>query len=472
MEDDNRGLSLTRALREIVASGAPGQRLPSVRTLQQRHGVSPLTVQSAVRELAAEGLVVARPGSGTFIAQAPRPAGLAAGLSDTSWQQAALAGEALPDVTQTLSLFTKPAAGVIRLTGGYLDESLVPSAALTASMGRALRRPGTWGRASLEGNEGLRQWFAREIGGVDASNVIVTSGGQAALSIAIRALARPGESIVMESPSYTGAISIARSYGLDIAAVPVDERGMRTDLLPGILERSGARVVLTQPLFGNPSGTTLAPERRAELMGIAERHGVFVIEDDYAHDLAIESGAPPSLASSDPHGHVVHIRSLTKPVAAGLRVAALTAKGAAYARLRSAKSLEDFYVAGPLQETAADFLNSPAWATHKRRVSAALALRRDTLVSSLAARLPELRIPVRPRGGMHLWARLPDDIDDVLLASAALAEGVAVIAGRAWFPAEPDGPYLRLTYGETPAEEIPEGVDRLARAIGRMRTPL
>lgn len=434
-----------------------------MRVLQARHGVSPLTVQHVVRQLSAEGLVQARPGSGTFVA-GPATSGAPA---DTGWQLAALGGHTPLDVSQTLALFTKPAEGVIRLTGGYLDDSLLPTTALAASMGRVARRSATWGRSPLEGADGLRQWFAREIG-VDASNVIITSGGQAALSVSIRALTRPGEAIVLESPSYTGAISIARSYGLDVAPVPVDDRGMRTDLLPAILERTNARVILTQPLFANPTGITMAPERRAELLEIARRYSVFVIEDDYAHDLAIERGAPAPLASTDPHGHVVHIRSLTKPIAAGLRVAGLTAKGAAYSRLRSSKALEDFYVAGPLQETAIDFVNSPAWTTHRRRVSAELGVRRDTLVSSLVAQLPELRIATRSRGGMHLWVRLPDGLDEARVTAAALAEGVAVTPGAAWFPAEPDGAHLRLTYGETSADLIPEGVERLARAVHSM----
>jgi DNA-binding transcriptional MocR family regulator len=462
MDNDNGKDALSQALRSFIAAGAPGDRLPSVRSLQNGHGVSPLTVQHVVRELSAEGLVAARPGAGTFIAAPPVPTGLA----DTGWQQAALGGHTPHDVSDTLALFTRPAAGVIRLTGGYLDDTLVPAAALSASMARVVRRSGTWGRSPVEGHESLRQWFAREIGGVDASNVIVTSGGQAALSIAIRALTRPGESIVLESPTYAGAISIARSYGLELAPIPVDASGMRTDLLAAVLERTRARVILTQPLFANPTGVSLAADRRAQLMEIAERYSVFVIEDDYAHDLAIDKGTPPALARTDPHGHVVHIRSLTKPIAAGLRVAGIAAKGPAYARLRSAKALEDMYVAGPLQETAVDFVNSPARRTHQRKVSAALRIRRDALITSLTALLPELEITARPRGGMHLWVRLPAGLDERQVAAAALAEGVAVTTGAAWFPAEADGAYLRLTYGETPAELIPEGVARLARAIG------
>jgi DNA-binding transcriptional MocR family regulator len=224
-------------------------------------------------------------------------------------------------------------------------------------------------------------------------------------------------------------------------------------------------VILTQPLFANPTGITMAPERRAELMEIAERYSVFVIEDDYAHDLAIDERAPAALASTDRHGHVVHIRSLSKSIATGLRIAGMVAKGPAYARLRSAKALQDVYVAGPLQETTVDFVNSPAWPTQRRKVSSALGIRRDTLITSLTAALPELEITTRPRGGMHLWVRLPDGLDERQVAAAALAEGVAVTAGSAWFPAEASGNYLRLTYGETSTELLPEGVARLARAI-------
>jgi DNA-binding transcriptional MocR family regulator len=461
MDNDNGKWALSRTLREFVAAGAPGDRLPSVRSLQNGHGVSPLTVQHVVRELTAEGLVTARPGAGTFIARPPASTVLA----DTSWQQAALGGHRVHDSTNTLALFTKPEVGVIRLTGGYLDDTLVPVAALSAAMGRAARRSGTWGRSPVEGRENLRQWFARELGGVDASSVIVTAGGQAALSISIRALTRPGESIVLESPTYAGAISVARSYGLELAPVPVDGRGMRTDLLAAVLERTRARVILTQPLFANPTGITMAAERRAELMEIAQRYSVFVIEDDYARDLAIEKGVPAALASNDPHGHVVYLRSLTKQIAAGLRVAGIVVKGTAYARLRAAKALEDIFVAGALQETAVDFVNSPAWATHKRKVAVALAGRRDALVTSLTTMLPELEITTRPRGGMHLWVRLPEGLDEAQVTAAALAEGVAVTAGAAWFPAESDGAHLRLTYGETAAELIPEGVARLTRAI-------
>lgn len=460
MNHDNSQSALSGALRRAVAAGRPGDRLPSVRALQAEHHVSPLTVQHVLRDLAAAGLVVVRPGDGTFVAAGPSPRD-----ADTAWQEAALGGHVPHDASRTLALWQQPGADTIRLTGGYLDAGLVPERALAASLGRAMRRSGVWGRYPIEGNEALRHWFAREIGGFEATDVLITSGGQAALSIAIRALTRPGDPIVLESPTYTGVIAVARSHGLTVVPVPTDARGMRTDLLDEIMARSGATVIVAQPTFANPTGTTLAPDRRRELLDIARARSAFVIEDDYARYLTIDETPPPPLAAGPVDGHVVHVRSLTKPIAPGLRLAALCAQGPALTRLRAAKTLDDFYVPGPLQEAAVDFVASPAWARHRRRIARELGLRRDTLLRHVARLAPGLDVPAVPHGGMHLWVGLPRGVDDQGLALRAAAHRVMVSAGTPWFPAEADRGYLRLTYGETPVHQIEEGVTRLARAL-------
>ncbi|MCP2257493.1 DNA-binding transcriptional regulator, MocR family, contains an aminotransferase domain [Streptoalloteichus tenebrarius] len=432
-----------------------------MRELQREHQVSPLTVQRVVRELAAEGLVTVRPGNGTFVAAAPargRP-------TDLAWQHAALGGHTPPDASRNLALLEAPNAETVRMSGGYLDQTLIPERALAAAMARAMRRTGVWGRPPIEGLASLRQWFARQIGGFDPAEVLVTSGGQSALSMAIRALTRPGDAVVLETPTYPGFMSIARSHGLEIHPVPADEHGLRTDLLENVLRARTARLVVVQPLYANPTGSVLAQDRRRELFDLARRHSLFVLEDDYARDLTIDGPPPPTLASADTGGHVVHVRSVTKSIAPSVRLAALAARGPALARLRAAKTLDDFFVSGPVQEAAVDFLSSPAYPRHRREVARELGRRRDGLLTALRARLPECAVENVPRGGMHLWVRLPEGVDDNEVAARALSAGVMVAAGSAWFPAERDRPHLRLTYGETPLPQLVEGVRRLASVL-------
>ncbi|MEU6540931.1 PLP-dependent aminotransferase family protein [Streptomyces sp. NPDC047000] len=460
MNDDSSRSLLLSALRELAAREPAGTRLPTVRTLQREYRVSPATVQAVTREMAAAGLVEVRPAAGTFVAAHPVPP-----PRDTAWQQAVLGGRTPDAAVRALDLVTEPPAGTIRLSGGYLDEETIPTRALGASLARAGRRPGVWGRSPVDGEEALRRWFARAIGGVAHDEVVVTAGGQSALSIAIRALTRPGQPVLMESPGYLGAISIARTYGLETVPVPTDAHGMRTDLLDDALTRTGARLVVVQPLFANPTGTTLPPERRAQLLDTATRHSAFVLEDDYARDLVIDTPVPPTLMSADRTGHVVHVRSLTKAVAPGLRVAALAARGPALARLRAAKALDDLYVSGPLQAAALDFLTSSAFPRHQRAVSRQLAHRRDALLRALTTHLPGADVTCVPRGGMHVWVRLPDGTDPDVLAARALAAGVLISAGTPWFPAEPDGACLRLTYGQVSADQIGEGIRRLSHAM-------
>jgi DNA-binding transcriptional MocR family regulator len=187
--------------------------------------------------------------------------------------------------------------------------------------------------------------------------------------------------------------------------------------------------------------------------------GAFVIEDDAFRELSF-GPAPPPLFADDPHGHVVHIRSLTKPAAPGLRISAVVARGPALARLRAARIVEDLYVPGPLQEAALELVGAPAWRAHLKRLRRVLRERRD----ALAAALGELRPARLPGGGMNLWVPLAPGSDDRELALRAAAAGVVVSPGRPFFAAEPSGPFLRLTFAAEPPERLAEGVRRLLAA--------
>jgi DNA-binding transcriptional MocR family regulator len=461
MENGNAATRVIQDLRRVSAVSAPGSQLPSVRELTARHQASPVTVAAAIRQLVTEGVVETRSGRGTFVAARPdRPR-----APDLSWQTVAL-GPARSGEHDMQALLALPPAGAIPLSSGYLDTDLQPAAALGAALARAARQPASWQRGPVEGREDLRAWFAREAGGgLRAGDMVICPGGQSALSTALRALTVPGDTVLVESPTYLGALAAARAAGLRVVPVPADDDGVRPDQLAAAFARTGSKLFYCQPLHANPTGASLAAARRAAVLSCVRENASFLIEDDYARDLTVDGDPSPPLASDDPDGHVVYLRSLTKPAAPGLRVAAIGARGPAGARLRAARLLDDFFVSGPLQAATCEFVSSPAWARHRRSLRVALRDRREALLTALSRHLPEL-VPTRiPRGGMHLWSPLPAGVDDTAVATAAAARGVVVFPGRPWFAAEPSGPFLRLTYAASPPDQMDEAIQRLARAL-------
>ncbi|TDT36734.1 GntR family transcriptional regulator [Streptomyces sp. BK208] len=459
-------------LRRELDRYSPGEKLPSSRALVDRFRVSPVTVSRALAQLAAEGLVVTRPGAGAFRAR-PRPS--AAPGSDTSWQEVALSADGAADLVPrsvdasgVLVSLDAPPPGVVEFNGGYLHPSLQPERAMAAALARAGRRPGAWGRPPMEGLPELREWFARGIGGaVTAAEVLITAGGQSALTTALRALAPPGTPVLVESPTYPGMLAIARAAGLRPVPVPVDADGVRPALLADAFRATGARVFVCQPLFQNPTGAVLAPERRGEVLRIARAAGAFVVEDDFVRRLVHEDAGslPAPLAADDPDGVVVHVGSLTKATSPSFRVSALAARGPVLERLRAIQVVDTFFVPRPLQEAALELVGSPAWPRHLRAVSAELKARRDAMTSALKLRLPEISLAHVPSGGYHLWPRLPEGADERSLASAALRAGVAITPGRPYFSAEPPAAHIRLSFAAVAnTGEIAEGVRRLRDA--------
>ncbi|MEV6200734.1 PLP-dependent aminotransferase family protein [Streptomyces sp. NPDC051771] len=475
MHERSSVAELAKTLKAELDRYSPGGKLPSSRALVERHHVSPVTVTRALAQLAAEGLVVTRPGAGAFKAEAPAPAA----TGDTSWQELALSADAATelvpravDASGVLVTLAAPPPGVVEFNGGYLHPSLQPERALAAALARAGRRPGAWGRPPSDGLTELREWFAREIGGgVTGAEVLITAGGQSALTTALRALAAPGTPVLVESPTYPGMLAVARAAGLRPVPVPTDADGIRTDLLEAAFRATGARVLVCQPLFQNPTGAVLPPERRREVVRIARAAGAFVVEDDFARRLVHED-APPlpaPLAADDPDGVVVHVRSLTKITSASLRVGALAARGPVLERLRAIQVVDSFFVPRPLQEAALELVGAPAWSRHLRTVSQELKARRDTLTAAVTLRLPELALPHIPSGGYHLWLRLPDTLPEPALLAAALRAGVAAAPGRPYFCAEPPAGHIRLSFaGVAGPTEITEGVRRLRTAMDEL----
>jgi len=408
-------------------------------------------------------VVVIRPGAGTFVAQ-PRDSGHV-GPAGYSWQTVALAERSV-DVAGLSSLADPPDAdGVISLATGYLHPSLMPLVALRAALARASRTPDAWDRPPASGLHELRAWFAQAAGvGTDARDVLITGGGQDALSAAFRALLPPGAPLLVESPTYPGALAVARAAGIRPVPVPTDRDGIIPGHLAEAFARTGAQALFIQPAYHNPTGAVLAADRRRTVLGIAAAAGAFVIEDDFARWLSHGQRTPAPLLADDADGRVVYLTSLTKAASPSLRIGALIARGPVADRLRALRAVDDLFVSRPLQQAALELVTSPAWERHLKNLSQSLGRRAAVLLDAVHRHLPAVSVSF-PAGGMHLWATLPRGRDDREIAEAARREQVIVMPGRPFFPAEAPAPHLRLTFSAAADEgELDLGVRRLAAA--------
>jgi DNA-binding transcriptional MocR family regulator len=469
MENDN---AIESHLRREIRKARPGHRMPSVRSLQSELRASPVTIQRAVARLVADGLLVTRPGDGTFVTDAARRVSSRDAETrnfDTSWQAAVL-GRA-PQVPTGIDHLGSLATGAeVVLDNGFPEPSLQPHRLLSQASAAASRRPQSWDRCLPEGMVRLRGIVAAELGpGFAASDVLITPGAQAALDSIFRTFLRPGDPVLVEEPGYPGAIGAAILAGLVPLPVPTDGEGMRTDDLERILSSSGARLVVVQPRHANPTGATLSGTRRVELLELARRFGAFVVEDDWVRDLDLDPDKPssPPLVQSDMHGHVVYLRSFSKSTAPGVRVAAVVARGPAWSRLRAARLLADFFAAPLLQETLADVLVSSAWPRHLKALRAELRDRRDSLADALRGDAPTLAI-TRPTGGVVLWARLPDGVDEAAMVEACRGRGVRVGAGRPFWLAEPPASFVRLSFAGADTVALASASVRIGAALGEV----
>lgn len=455
---------LVDELKMWISAAPAGARLPSTRSLIADHGVSPVTVQKALRSLVAQGMIEAQPGVGTFVR-----AKLRARPHDYAWQTAALGS--LPGGAPRVAAALRTAANdVIALQAGYPDRDLLPDRLVRSALARAARGENAFARPPIGGIPELQAWFADDLASATGSggnrphpsDVIVIPGSQSGLSTLFRTLVGPGRPLLIESPSYWGAILAAAQVGVELVPIPSGAGGPDPHELDRALARTGARAFYAQPNFANPTGAQWSPALAETVLAVVRDRGAFLIEDDWAHDLAISSDPRP-LAAADEDGHVVYLRSLTKSVAPSIRVAGMIVRGPARERVLADTQTQSMYVSGVLQAAALDVITHPGWHSHLRSLRGRLATRRDLLVAALREHAPSAHVTAVPRGGLHLWLQLPDETGVRQLVRECEACGVVVAPGDEWFPAEATGKFLRLSY----AGADPGALPNAARTLGR-----
>ncbi len=451
-----------------ISTAAPGSRLPSTRELVTAHRASPVTVQRALRTLAGQGLIESRSGVGTFVraVRTVRPA-------DYGWQTATLRSPhtRIQSVATALRSATND---VIALHSGYPDRELLPQRLVRAALTRAARSDAAVTRSPATGLPELQTWFASELAASTAaglaspspSDVLVLPGSQSGLSSVFRALVAPGQPLLVESPTYWGAILAAQQAGVRMVPVPSGPAGPDPVELERAFAETGSRVFYAQPNYANPTGAQWSVELGAEVLNVVRAHGAYLIEDDWAHDFGITT-TPKPLAADDDAGHVIYLRSLTKSVSPAIRVAAVITRGPARDRILADRGAESMYVSALLQAAALDVVTQPAWQSHLRSLRQQLEERRDLLVSALRLHAPQAAADHVPAGGLNLWVRLPDGTDVEKLGRDCEVAGLMIAPGTEWFPAEPEAPYLRLNYSGPNPAAFPRAADILGQELAR-----
>lgn len=463
----------------LAGSLAADTRLPASRQLAQDLGVNRITVENAYAELESDGLVFSKLGSGTYVLSPDSFLPVPKNTSDTPWplwQQSVL--------TQDKAARNRPSEGVhtekrlyqpISFASGIGDANLFPAEDIRKALQAVMRRDGI---AALDygeqnGYRPLRASITHILASqgiqTQPENVLITAGSQQALSLISQLLLNPGDVILVESPTYSGALDLFRALGFKVVGVPVDMQGMQVEGLEKLLQQHHPKLIYTIPNFHNPTGTCLTGPRRRQLLILADRYNIPILEDDFVGDLRYEGHTQPALKALDPGGRVIYISTFSKMLMPGLRVGFIVAEGPVYDGLVNFKRVHDLATSALVQRALEAYVTVGRYQSHLHRSCQVFRKRRDVLVSAIQRYLPNGVRFDTPQGGLFIWLQLPHKLDSEELLPIAREEGVDFAVGTPFFPDGVQGSdYLRLNFVAESPIQIEEGIKRLGKAIKRL----
>jgi len=281
-------------------------------------------------------------------------------------------------------------------------------------------------------------------------------------------LLEPGDAVVVESPTYLGALQVFRGAGARLLPVALDRDGMRMDLLEQILTRHRPKFIYTLPTFQNPTGATMPLARRHALLALAARYGVPIVEDDPYGDLAYGDDPPPRLAALDRRGLVIYLSTMSKVFLPGLRLGWLAAPLPVAEAATLARQSVDVHPNSAMQHILQTFLARSWLAEHIANLRPAYRERRDAMLAALERLAPPGMTWSEPEGGYFVWVRLPGGMRARTLAAEAAREGVSFVTGDAFSPGGNERDAIRLNFTGASPDEITEGIRRLTVAIRRL----
>lgn len=441
----------------------PGARLPSVRALSEEHGLSVSTVLQAYRWLEDRGVLVARPQSGFYVAATQ---GGALGLPSTPRVRAKASTVSISGAVSALLEHASNSA-LVPLGCAVPDAALLQSGRLDLALARAARQHGarynTYGapRGELVLRREISRRAMRSGHALSPDDVIITNGCTEALTLALTAVARPGDTIAIESPTYFGLLHSLEMLGLKALELPTDPtRGVNVPALARLLETEPVAACLLSSSFSNPLGSLMPEAAKRELQAVLARHRVPLIEDDIYGEIHFTRERPRPFSAMDGGANTLYCSSFSKSLAPGYRIGWI-APGA-FAQPVMERKLA-YSLCGPVlpQVAIAEFLASGAFDAHMRRLRRLLEANLLHMARAIEASFPPGTRVSRPAGGFMLWLELPRGFDSRALFDTALEHGICFAPGDVFSASRRFRNCLRLSAGSAWSPRIEKGVKRL-----------
>jgi 2-aminoadipate transaminase len=383
-------------------------------------------------------------------------------------------------IRELLKLTEQPE--IISFAGGLPAPDVFPIEEVSQACERVLAESGAQALqyGTTEGFQPLREMIARRSMRygleITEENVLITSGSQQALDLLGRIFINRGDHILVENPTYLGAIQAWNAVGAEFVPVAVDHDGMVTDALEEAM-RTGPKFIYVLPNFQNPTGVTLSLERRKRLVEIADRHGVPIVEDDPYGQLRFEGEHLPTVVrldnehrcNGDPcyRGNVIYLSTFSKTLSPGLRLAWVVAPPEVIRKLVQAKQGADLHTATFNQMIAFEVAREGFLDRHVRLIREVYRERRNVMLQAMEETFPQAVQWTRPQGGLFLWATLPEGMKSADVLQDAIAEKVAFVPGSPFFSKGGGENTMRLNFSNATPAKIREGMARLGRVLQR-----
>ncbi|MGN7943182.1 MocR-like pyridoxine biosynthesis transcription factor PdxR [Virgibacillus sp. 6R] len=451
----------------------PGTQLPSIRNLSRILHVSLVTVSKAYKELEGRGFIRCIQGKGCFVNSEKLNEAINEEEGSTAWQLSTI--DYLPRA-QMLKHFQSAFQGSstdyrYQFHISSIHHELLPTEEIGKNIYQIILNNPTvvanYGpfQGDLELRNALSVYFEERGISVKGEDLLIVNGAQQGIDLIARTFVGPGDVVYMEAPTYSGAIDVFASRGAKIITVPVDNEGMKIDLLTKMCDEYPPKLIYTIPTYHNPTGTVMSIKRRVKLLQLAQSYNCIILEDDTFSDICFSKQPPRTIKSIDSSGHVIYVKTFSKILSPGCRISAINTSGPFLNRLIAAKTISDLGSPLVTQKAVLPFITSNRMNKHIKNLRSVLYSRCKLVLDLLKHHAPKGVTWTQPDGGLNIWVTLPSWASTNELFVQAQKQQIAILPGSVCYAGEPEYNHFRLSFSYLEDAVIKEGIIQLCNLL-------